>query len=40
LIDLLERGSVLVAPHANRPVGMREVTEAEKKVGATHPFNR
>lgn len=32
LVDLREKGSVLVAPHANRPIGLRELTEAEKKA--------
>jgi PERQ amino acid-rich with GYF domain-containing protein len=32
LVELLERGSVLVAPHVNRPIAMRELNETEKKV--------
>lgn len=32
LVSLLEQGSVLVAPHANRPIGMRELNETEKKA--------
>lgn len=32
LVELLEQGSVLVAQHVNRPVGMRDLTDAEKKV--------
>lgn len=31
-VDLLDRGLSVVAPQPRRPLGMREVTEAEKKV--------
>jgi PERQ amino acid-rich with GYF domain-containing protein len=37
LVELLEQGSVLVSPHINRPIAMRDLTEAEKK--ASHPLN-
>jgi len=32
LVELLEQGSVLVSPHINRPIAMRELTDAEKKA--------
>jgi PERQ amino acid-rich with GYF domain-containing protein len=34
LVELLEQNSVLVAQHVNRPVGMRELTDAEKKASS------
>lgn len=40
LVSLLEQGSVLVAPHANQPIGMREMTEAEKKASGNQAFSR
>jgi PERQ amino acid-rich with GYF domain-containing protein len=35
LVELLEQGSVLVSPHINRPIAMRELTDAEKKASDT-----
>jgi len=32
LVELLEQKSVLVSPHINRPIAMRELTDTEKKV--------
>jgi len=41
LVELLEQGSVLVSPHINRPIAMRELTDAEKKASAPfHCVNR